>query len=152
MLGRKERTSWSQNIGHNVLFSGSTMLPRRKDKINHQSKMSQQTNTNNLRHVSYNCKSLKARKKEIYYLCSKNDIVMLQEHWLFGNELDILKTFYTDVDCHSISAMNPSRDLFLGRPYDGVAIMYRKSLQNVIKLCLQMCICLMIKKRILQNI
>ena len=95
-------------------------------------KMDEQTNTNLIRCVSYNCKSFKARKKELYDLCSTNDIILIQEHWLLSTELDLLKTFHTNFDCHSVSAVDPSKGLFLGRPYGGVAIMYRKSLYNVV--------------------
>ena len=59
-------------------------------------------------------------------LCSANDIILLQEHWLFPFELDYLSNIDNDFCAVGQSAMQLNDNVFRGRPYGGTAIMYRK--------------------------
>ena len=81
-----------------------------------------------LRFVSYNCNSLKSRRKEVYELCENADFVLLQEHWLRSDEIAVLKTIHPDFDAFGVSAVDIEKELLVGRPYGGVAILFRKCL------------------------
>lgn len=69
---------------------------------------------------------------EIYDLCTKYDVLLLQEHWLSPNELDYLNNIHPDFLACGQSAMDISQGIIIGRPYGGTAILYRKSLSQCI--------------------
>ena len=82
---------------------------------------------------SYNCQSLKSSVAEICSLCSEFDIIFIQETWLAKFELDILNTIHGDFFGYGISAFDSSAGLLRGRPFGGLAVLWRKSLQSSIK-------------------
>ena len=55
------------------------------------------------------------------------DFLLLQEHMLFKSKLIWFNSISSDVGVHGVSAMDESKPL-VGRPYGGVAILWRKSL------------------------
>ena len=77
---------------------------------------------------SYNCRSLKRNAVTVRSLCDKYDFILLQEHWLLPHELSLLNCVHEDFYGVGLSAVDTSRDLVLGRPYGGTAILYRKAL------------------------
>ena len=88
--------------------------------------MAAQNNMACIRIASYNCRSVKNSIGDLKKLCSANDIILLQEHWLFPFELDYLSNIDNDFCAVSQSAMQLNDNVFRGRPYGGTAIMYRK--------------------------
>jgi exonuclease III len=68
----------------------------------------------------------------LHDLCSQYDILLLQEHWLLPHELFTLKTLHNDFYATASSAVDTSSGMLIGRPYGGVAILYRKSLASCI--------------------
>ena len=66
-------------------------------------------------------------------ICGKNDIVFLQETWLAKFELPMLNNIQQEFLGLGTSAFDSSKSLLSGRPFGGVAIMWRKNLQPVIK-------------------
>ena len=46
-----------------------------------------ESNTDGLRIVTYNCRSVKSSIGSVQQLCSNSDIVMLQEHWLLPDDV-----------------------------------------------------------------
>ena len=85
-----------------------------------------------LRVASYNSRSVKNSIKDVIGLCDEHDIVCLQEHWLLPSELVLLSNIHNDFYSISSSAVDITSDILLGRPYGGTAILYRKSLCNII--------------------
>lgn len=81
--------------------------------------------------VSFNCKNVKSSMHDIQQLCRKNDIVFLQETWLATDELYLLNTIDDEFYGRGVSAMDTSCSIMKGRPHGGVAILWRKSLQNI---------------------
>ena len=80
-----------------------------------------------LKCITYNCKGLKYRNyMYINKLYDKNDILFLQEHWLFPSEFKIINDIIPEADFHFVSAMNDN-DLLSGRPYGGVGIIFKKN-------------------------
>ena len=82
---------------------------------------------------SFNCHSLKNSLSEVSSVSDKNDLVFLQETWLAKFELPMLNTIHPDFLGLGTTAFDSSASLLCGRPYGGVAILWRKSLQPLIK-------------------
>ena len=86
----------------------------------------------NLKIATFNCRSVKTSVDEVRKLCDDNDIVCLQEHWLLPNELHILSTIHPEFVANGISAVDISKELLVGRPYGGTAILYRQTISKVV--------------------
>ena len=85
--------------------------------------------------VSYNSRGFSVNRKSIIYeLCNLYDIVMLQEHWLLDSQLHHLQSFHGSFSCHAVSGVDASRNIITGRPYGGLAILWNKTLDNVVKI------------------
>ena len=84
--------------------------------------------TSRLNIVSFNCKNIKTSIDEIRELCEGNDIVLLQETWLFKMDIPILNQINKDFYARGISSMMCEDSLLTGRPNGGLAILWRKSL------------------------
>ena len=78
---------------------------------------------------SFNCNSLKNSLTEINMLCEQFDIVFLQETWLAKFELSSLNSIHDQFSGLGVSAFDSSKSLLAGRPYGGVAILWKKTLQ-----------------------
>lgn len=83
--------------------------------------------------VTFNCRSVKNSLFEVNKLCNMYDVVFLQEHWLLPNELDYLNNVHPDFLSVGKSAVDIGRDIIVGRPYGGTAILYRKNIANSVK-------------------
>lgn len=86
-----------------------------------------------LRLSSHNCCSIRNSLPEVVRLCSENDVVFLQEHWLVKQNLDYLKTISNDYDAFGVSPIDLAENILVGRPKGGVAVMWRKSLGDAIR-------------------
>ena len=82
--------------------------------------------------VTYNCRSVKSSIADVRMLCDQSDICLIQEHWLFKDELPLLSSIHPDFQAFGISAIDSKKELFVGRPYGGTAILWRKSLCGLI--------------------
>ena len=71
---------------------------------------------------------------EVQQLCDTHDLVLLQEHWLLPNELQLLSGIHVDFFATGSSAVDNGSDILIGRPYGGTAILYRKTLAGHISL------------------
>ena len=80
--------------------------------------------------ASFNCKNFKSSIDEIRLLCDHNDVILLQETWLTNTELPILDQLHSEFYAKGISAMNLEEGVLTGRPYGGVAILWRKSITS----------------------
>ena len=86
-----------------------------------------------MRISSYNCQSSKRNAGGIQLLCNNSDIIFLQEHWLFPSDLPSLNLLHADFVSFGLSSMNVTDGIVLGRPYGGVAVMWRKNLASQVK-------------------
>ncbi|KAJ2937290.1 hypothetical protein O0L34_g19530 [Tuta absoluta] len=82
----------------------------------------------NAKMVSFNCKSVKRSCQHIRDLCNDYHIISLQEHWLTPEELNYLNTIDNRFASYGLSAMNSSACTIKGRPFGGVAVLWRKDL------------------------
>lgn len=77
--------------------------------------------------LSYNCKSVTRSVECIRDLCKSADFLALQETWLFQHDLPYLGTIDDDFGFFGKSSMDTSTGIFRGRPFGGVAILWRKT-------------------------
>ncbi|KOB66381.1 reverse transcriptase, partial [Operophtera brumata] len=77
--------------------------------------------------VSFNCKSVKRNIDFVRTLCQSADIVALQETWLLPHDISLLGTIDQDFAYTGKSAVDTSAGMLRGRPYGGLAILWRKS-------------------------
>ena len=86
-----------------------------------------------LRAISYNCYGIKSTIPDLQELCSRCDILFLQETWLHRDELQILANVHPDFDWYGKSSMNSEKGIHVGRPYGGTGILWRKSISQSVK-------------------
>ncbi|KOB57917.1 reverse transcriptase, partial [Operophtera brumata] len=60
-------------------------------------------------------------------LCGQADVIALQETWLLPHDLSMLTTIADEFGGTGTSAVDTSAGLLRGRPYGGVALLWRKS-------------------------
>lgn len=68
--------------------------------------------------------------KEIYDLSLSCDVIFLQETWLLKSDLGLLGEINSDFYGQGISAVDCESDVLKGRPYGGLAVIWRKSLSQ----------------------
>lgn len=80
--------------------------------------------------ASFNCRSIKRSINRVRLLCKSADIILLQETWLLPHDLNFVHEIDKDFECFAKSAVDTSVGILRGRPYGGLAILWRKSLLN----------------------
>ncbi|KAJ2937404.1 hypothetical protein O0L34_g19090 [Tuta absoluta] len=88
----------------------------------------------NSKFISFNCKSLKRSMECIKTLSQRADVLCLQETWLFSHDIPLLGCISDDFGYTGTSAMDTSAGPVRGRPYGGVAILWRKSVFRSVSL------------------
>lgn len=83
-----------------------------------------------LRVCTFNCKNVNTSGTEISNLCDMSDVIFLQETWLYDFELPMLSTLCNDYYGRGISSMDFSAGLLARRPYGGLGVLWRKSLDD----------------------
>ena len=77
---------------------------------------------------SYNCKGFKFRNFEyVKKILKCTDFLFLQETWLYDLETNVFHTIFPDCQYLAKSAMKSDSE-HIGRPYGGVAIIWKRSL------------------------
>ena len=84
--------------------------------------------------ASFNCKNIYSSRKEINELLECNDIVMLQETWLMEFQLSMLNNLHSDFYAKGVTAVNIDNDILTGRPYGGLAILWKKDIAQMCKI------------------
>jgi len=59
--------------------------------------------------------------------------VLLQAHWLLPSELDVLNNIHPDFLSRALSAVDATSNILIGRPYGGIAILYRNTFANNVR-------------------
>ena len=83
---------------------------------------------------SFNIKGFKNRNYEyVKYLFENTDILFLQETWLYDFESYVINNVLGDCQYHSISSMDDTDVVRAGRPFGGLAVVWKSSLSvNVV--------------------
>lgn len=86
--------------------------------------------------ASYNLHGWKDSNAALFDLCSNNDVVFIQEHWLLPYNLDIINFWDSSFNCHVVSGIVDVDNYAMrgGRPYGGIGFLWRKSATFNIKL------------------
>ena len=85
-----------------------------------------------IRVATYNCRSVKTSMADIKSLCDNHDLVFLQETWLMPHEVTFLNSIHGEFHVFGNSAVRTSDGLLVGRPYGGLAVLWRKDLGHCI--------------------
>ena len=67
----------------------------------------------------------------IQELINEYQFVMLQEHWLFNEQLGQLQDDFSNINIHGVSGMDPEVPL-MGRPYGGCCILCHRHLSGTV--------------------
>lgn len=78
--------------------------------------------------ASFNCKNVKRSIDNIRDLCQCVDVIALQETWLLSHEISYLNSISDDFNCTGTSAVDSTAGMLRGRPYGGVALLWRRSI------------------------
>lgn len=84
-------------------------------------------NVNPNRIISFNCKNVIRSVERVRKLCRSADIVALQETWLLSHDLPFLGSVDDAFAYTGKSAVDTSEGVLIGRPYGGVALLWRKA-------------------------
>ena len=81
---------------------------------------------------SYNMHGFKNGVSTVQDLCLNYDIILLQEHWLLKANLNKIGDINVNFQAFCLSSMNAkaAAGILVGRPFGGVAVLWRKSLSN----------------------
>ena len=82
--------------------------------------------------VSYNCRGFHNAADDICKLINTNDIVLLQETWIPLQEIHRISALGNFYDFTAVSPVDLSEGPLIGRPYGGVAILWKKTLSSCI--------------------
>ena len=85
-----------------------------------------------LRVASFNCRSAKTSVTDISSLCESHDIIVLQETWLLPHDLNFLNLIHSDFLAFGTSAVDTREGCLVGRPFGGLAFLWRKALGNAV--------------------
>ena len=83
---------------------------------------------------TYNCKNIQSSIPEINDLCNCHDIVLLQETWMFRSQLPMLSSISNEFVGYGLSSMKDEQQIHTGRPFGGIAMLWRKSLNKYISI------------------
>jgi len=89
-----------------------------------------------IRICSYNMHGFNNGISTVQDLCLSYDIILLQEHWLLKANLNKIVDINSNFQAFSLSSMNDkaATGILVGRPFGGVAVLWRKTLSGCIKI------------------
>jgi len=89
----------------------------------------------NLSLCSYNLHGFNNGLPYLKKLCSDNDIIFVQEHWLLKSQLYMFDNINDNFNFFGQSSLDEvtSRGLLKGRPFGGVGVLWRKELAPIVK-------------------
>jgi len=85
--------------------------------------------------TSYNLHGFNQGKVMLPKLCELSDVVLVQEHWLHDDELDIMNSISSNFVsvCSSAMSATDCRGVRHGRPFGGVGLLVHRNLLSVFK-------------------
>ena len=87
-----------------------------------------------LRIATFNCRSANNSVTDIRILCDSHDVILLQETWLLPHDVTFLNSINKDFLSFGISAIDTSEDFLAGRPFGGLAFLWRKVFGNAVSI------------------
>ena len=85
-----------------------------------------------LKVVNFNCRGIGSSEDHLKMLAKQADVIAIQEHWLRKEQFNVLNRL--DEDFYHV-AVSPMRSCHIqrGRPFGGVALLWRKGLQKYVQ-------------------
>ena len=85
--------------------------------------------------ASYNCKNIKTCGQSINSIFKNNDIVLIQEHWLFHSQIKIISDIYNKIKfaAKGVDIRDPLLPISLPRGYGGIAVLWNMSIDHLIR-------------------
>ena len=83
--------------------------------------------------ASFNCKALKSSINDVASLCENHDIILLHETWLLPHDMCLLQNVHSEFYGDGVSSVDTTDGILIGRPYGGLAVLRRKSLNAFVK-------------------
>jgi exonuclease III len=85
--------------------------------------------------TSYNCKNIKTGGTSISEILKDNDIILIQEHWLFHSQTSIISDINSDINfvAKGVDINDPLLLVSLPRGYGGVAIVWKKNIDHLVR-------------------
>ncbi|CAC5413930.1 unnamed protein product [Mytilus coruscus] len=85
--------------------------------------------------VSFNCKSIKSCSATVRDLIRQNDFVLIQEHWLFEGQLNLIGEIDANMNyaAKGVDNYDPLPPIYLPGGYGGVSIMWKMKLDSMIR-------------------
>ena len=90
---------------------------------------------NRIKLTSYNCKNIKTCGNSISEILKDNDIILIQEHWLFHSQTNIISDINSDINfvAKGVDINDPLLPVSLPRGYGGVAILWKKTIDHLVR-------------------
>jgi exonuclease III len=88
-----------------------------------------------IRLVSFNCKTIKTCALIIDKLIQSNDIILIQKHWLFQAQIHLFSEIHGEINYagKGVDKYDPLLPVRMPRGYGGVAIIWRKDIDHIIR-------------------
>ena len=87
-----------------------------------------------LKILTWNCRGLKNNQVSASNVCHQSDIVALQETLLWPCDVNLTDGLHPDFKGFSKSAMDVTNKIIKGRPFGGLSFLWRKSLDESIRI------------------
>jgi hypothetical protein len=69
------------------------------------------------------------------------DVLCIQEHWLYPSNLHLFNSLCNNYECHAVSSMQNDNVIRVGRPFGGLAVMWKKAINNSVRVtCMRICV------------
>ena len=85
----------------------------------------------NIKMCTFNCTGLKSSVEFVARsLCDNYEIIALQETWLLPHDIPLCDTIHPQYCAFATSSVDVGAGVVRGRPYGGLAFLYRRSLES----------------------
>ena len=88
-----------------------------------------------LRIISFNCKNIKTCGPVLHKLFIKNDIILIQEHWLFQAQFHLIGELHIQINyaAKGVDINDPLLPISMPRGYGGVAVIWKNEIDHLVR-------------------
>ena len=88
-----------------------------------------------LRIISFNCKNIKTCGPVLHKLFIKNDIILIQEHWLFQAQIHLIGELHSQINyaAKGVDINDPLLPISMPRGYRGVAVIWKNEIDHLVR-------------------
>jgi hypothetical protein len=88
-----------------------------------------------LRIISFNCKNIKTCGPVLHKLFIKNDVILIQEHWLFQAQIHLIGELHSQKSyaAKEVDINDPLLPISMPRGYGGVAVIYINEIDHLVR-------------------